>query len=1203
MPSENNFAHLHVHGQYSQLDGVGTSEDYAKEAVRLGQSYLSLTDHGNIDGILKHQKACAKHGIAPVLGCELYLCQDMKARDDRRYHLIALVRSREGLTNLMRMLSAANLEGFYKRPRIDPALLLRHTGGLVFLTACIGSFVNMPGGEQLLLNLNDLAPTYLEIMPHGHPLQKEHNLKCLSLSRKHNIPLVATNDCHYPQRGMGETQDVLLAMKRQAKWADKDRWSMRDWPDLHLRSDEEMAQAFTSQGILDQQVWIDAMYRTMEVAGLCNGYTVARVPVELPKVHGHADRDETDLMWEIIDKGWGKRLANRPGGYVWDVPTYQDRVNEEFDLICQLGFQRYFLIVWELINWCRSRGIMTGPGRGSVGGSLVAYLMGITDVDPIKYGLIFARFISPERNDLPDIDIDFEDARRDEVRQHLRDCYGEHNVAGLSTFLTMKGKAALRNVARVFDVPLKEVDLAAKSIVTVPDGHDRAGHTIEDGLRDSPELAGFQRKWPDVVRHALNLEGQVFGSGQHAAATCLALGDLRDGRHCNLVRRKDVLVANWEMTDAEHMGLMKLDVLGLSALSILNGARRMIKEGHGEDIEFDRLPLDDPEVYRQIALGNAAGAFQIGSTLNIRYCQELEVREFNDIVLINALTRPGPLGAGMTDQFIRRRRGQEQIAYIHPRMEPYTRETLGLVVFQEQVMWAMFELAGLSWGECDKVRKVMGKSKGEAAFEKFKQRFVDGCTEQHTVTTNEAEHIWDNLASFGRYGFNKAHSVEYSLIGYWMMWLKCNHPQEFFAACLTWGGQDEQRNYVDEARRLGIGIKLPKEKVSLADRWLPRDGALWAPLTAIKGVGASQAAKILAGKINDKPTTSQAKKKVQAQPMFRGFFDKEIEPPPQVVQAKANPGENSMARLLRRAGYHREKDLTWEELREAAGCYDFNILTGRERSQRLEGLGDLPEQDILACNLDGRINLIEIGRYILPRDLQDCRGCELINECTRPVQPSFGRYRLMIIGEAPGPKENELGLGFVGPAGNDILWPELWKYGLGPTMFHVTNVAKCWPSRTRTPGKKHIAACSRWLDMEFEGLRPVMALAFGGTGVKALRDGEGKITELNGQTEWSDRYQCWISWCLHPASVLHNPGNRSEFQRGVENFARRLKAVGGDSWYKMRVAAEFIQEMPCPYGGDFGSANGGYAECSGCAVWEQCAAVKSRTDWLALRGL
>jgi DNA polymerase III subunit alpha len=1192
------FVNLHNHSEYSQLDGLGHGDQYAAEAKRLGQQAVGLSDHGNVDGLIKFQKACAKHDVIPVLGCELYVCQDIKVKDNQRYHLVTFVRSREGLTNLLQMLSIANLEGFYKRPRIDPDTLLRHTEGLVFTTACVGSFINMPGGEKLLRLLKNMAPTFLEIMPHNHPLQLDINRKKQELSEQYNIPLIATNDCHYPFRSGVKTQEVLLAIQRKAKWNDPNRWKF-DFTGLHLRSAAEMEMAFERQGQFDKKTYLDAMARTMEVVDLCNGYTIEKLPVDLPKVYGYEDRDETELLWEIIADGWSRRP-------VGDYGTYESRVNEEFNLIVEMGFQRYFLIVWELINWCKKKGIMTGPGRGSSGGSLVCYLLGITDVDPIKYGLIFARFISPERRDLPDIDMDFEDHRREEVKQHLRDCYGEHNVTGLSTFTSMKGRGALRNVARVFEVPLKEVDLAAKAIVTISDGDPRANHSIEDSLK-TEELKQFQNKYPDVVRYGMELEGQVSGSGQHAAASCLSHDDLRDGLRCNLVQRSGVLVANWEKSDAEYMGLMKLDILGLAALSILNGARKMILDNLGSefDIQFDQIPLNDQKIFREISLGNTAGAFQINSHGLTGLCKDMKVKEFNDIVLATSLFRPGPLGSGMVDEFLKRRRKEVKVSHLHPKLAPYTKESLGIVIYQEQVMWVMYELAGLPWGVCEKVRKVMGKSKGEAAFQEFKDQFVNGCVSQKTISKNEASHVWDMLSSHASYSFNKAHATEYSLITYWMMYLKCYYPKEFLCACLTYGGKDETKNYVDEARRLGLQIELPKQGLSKARQWYapPGENVIYAPLMAIKGIGDSQAERILSGRISNKPvqakpSTSRQRVKEQKQKAIpRGFFDKKIinptPEPPQVTVQKSQ--KSAITDLLTKAGYYREQDLTYEELKQASPYYDFNVLTGQERFSRLNLTG-YSDRDILACRLDNyQGNLIEINRFVLPKI--ECQSCELINECSRPVQPSFGRYNIMLAGEAPGKNEDLEGIGFVGSAGNDVLWPELKKYGFSPFMFHVSNVVKCYPSKTKTPSKKHIQICSKHIEQEIENLQPIIILSFGNTGVKMFRGEAGGITELCGTTEWSDQYQCWICWCIHPASVLYQGSNKQTFASGIENFARKLIMIGGDVWSRDEWEPN---PMTCPYGGHFASNNNMYSECQECQIWQQCARSKAKTDWIKL---
>lgn len=1465
------FIHLHVHNEHSLLDGVGTAEDYAAEAKRLGQESIALTNHGNCDGVIKFQKACKKQGIIPILGCELYLCSDIKVKDDQRFHIIALVQSREGLTNLLHMLSVGNIEGFYRRPRVDPATLLQHTQGLVFTTACVSSFVHMKGGEDLLVQLSKQTSVFMEIMPHDHPKQKEHNQKILSLATRHHLPVVATNDCHYPYRGGGSTQDVLLAIQRKAKWSDPNRWSMsKDWPGLHLRSAAEMEHAFKKQNQLTPKVYLAAMERTLEVAQLCNNYTIEKLPVQLPKVYGHKSEDETELLWQLIEKGWEQRL----GDYYFlseKSKEYEDRVNEEFALICQQGFQRYFLIVHEIINWCKTKGIMTGPGRGSVGGSLIAYLLGITNVDPIVFGLIFARFISPERQDLPDIDLDFQDSRREEVVQHIKDCYGEYNVANISTFMTMKGRGALRDTARVFDVPLNEVDVAAKALRNISD--EKSEHTIEDNLKVSKELSQFNRTYPQVVKYAMQLEGQVKGYGRHAAGLCVCNYDLRRGDCCSLRIYNGALSVSWDKEDAEYMGLMKFDVLGLTALSILNGAREFILTNQNIDLDFDKIPLDDKKVFAEIAQGNTIGGFQLGTALMVRLCKELKIKEFNDIVLVNALSRPGPLGSGVTDEFIERRKGQKRITYIHKKLESYTRETLGMIIYQEQVMWAMYELAGLSWAECDKVRKVMGKSKGTAAFQEFKQKFVDGCISKRTLQDKEAEHVWDQLATFGSYGFNKcvsgdtvvergargkyggmemtvrelydnwnskkpvgekyrsigvnilqlnkdgrirpgkvkgiyyqgkrktylvktkngcslrvtdnhkfptdhgdktlseltiedsliirgekfysikeekkklssrclgktysgcgfqnrenniswnggidkyfkdakklvekrakgrcencgkqitkkcsecgstiklercefahirplddflfnyklyhstdnllhlcnschktldyakqerkvrhsqgrvsfydrivsivpvgiedvydiemegpdhnfvangivvynSHAVEYSLIGYWTMYCRVHFPKEFLCACLTWGGKDEARAYVDEARRLGLTVELPKAGVSLPDRWLgPKDqNVIWASLTSIKGIGESQATKVIVNK-----------------PKMAGFFDKELASQP---QSQVNNLGKTNQDLLTKAGYYRKKDLTHDELKAASVYYDFNILVGKDRFKRLTkaGYGYSKQDDdkIVRCEIAGFTgNLIEVKKFVLPKF--SCTDCILHKEATAPVQPSFGRYNLMIIGEAPGPNEDEEGVGFVGKAGGRILWPELAKYGMTPYMFHVSNLCKCWPSKTKTPDKTHISACSKHLMTEIKGLEPIVILVFAKTGVEAFRNGDGKITELNGTTEWSDLHQCWICWCIHPASVLYSGGNREKFEAGIANFVRTVTMAGGMVWAN-GGGPQVIDEnfwMDCPSYGNFAEDNNAYAECGVCKVWERCALAKAKSDWQGVAG-
>jgi len=1146
------------------LDGCGKAEQYVLRARELNHQYLACTDHGNIDGLIKFQKACLKQSITPILGIELYIVPDhlKRTRGEKRYHLVALITNEIGLENILKMLSIANLEGFYHRPRISPKVLLEHREGLIFLSACVSSFINMPGGVDLLLELNHTNTVCLEIMPHNMEIQKSVNAKKVELSRENDIPLVATVDCHYPLPHQNKTQEVLLAIQHKKRWTDEDRFTIRDWQ-LHMWSEQEVIDGFKRQGIVDEVEYMQAIENTIAVAELCNGYKIKRHSVELPKVCGFEDKDETELLRAIIEEGLIERDTSAAPPSV-----YRKRIEDEFEQICLMGFQRYFLIVWELVNWCYEQGIMTGPGRGSVGGSLVAYLMRITDVDPIRYGLIFARFVSPERIDFPDIDIDFEDERRHEVRDHLEKLYGEYNVAGISTFMTMKGRGALRDVSRVFGINQIDVDKAAKSIALKPDNGVRPGHTIEDSLKKSEELRSFQAKYPEIFQLATELEDQVRGVGQHAAAICISSEDLRFGKRCNLCLRDNKLVANWDKDDAEFMGMMKLDVLGLSSLTMLNYARKLIKKNHNVEIEFDKIPLNDEKVFHEMSLGHSVGVFQMGTPLLIRLSKEMGVNEFDDIVLLNALSRPGPLASGMTDEFIMRKRGDKPVVYLHPKMESFTKETLGIIVYQEQVMRAMYELAGLSWGICDKVRKVVSKSKGSEEFGKYKQQFIDGCIQQNTLTLHEASQIWDALSSHGSYSFNKSHSVEYSLIAYWTAWLKFNYPKEFMASLLTYGGDDNKSSYIDEARRLGLRIELPKFGLSLADKWFvsKHEDVLYAPFTEIKGIGKAQAQKI-----------------ASKSGLNKGFFNINS------IQQQSD----SLNQMLLKIGADGRK-LTDEEAHDIQKYFSFNISDKKNRFNHLYELENrdwesFSEDDLLQCKITD-VNLIKIVKYYKPIK---CKSCQLHEICRAPVNPSIGRYNIMICGEAPGPDEDEKGIGFIGKAGYQILWPELRKYGLSASMFHITNVVKCFPGKGKTPTKGQIEACRMILEDEITNLSPIVILAFGNTSVKFFTERNSGISTLSGTTIWSDRYKCWICWCIHPAAVLHSYNNYSSFEIGIKNFVDVLGRIGGKNWPIGR------SEFTCVY--DVEPDNNNFDECIDCAKWMDCAIHASKEDWRWLR--
>lgn len=1110
-----NFAHLHTHSEHSLLDGVGKPETYAKYAKELGFDYLGVTDHGNVDGLIKWQKACNNEGIKPVLGCEGYIVPDAskKVKGEKRYHITVLVKNEKGWVNLLKMLSFANLEGHYYRPRFDFNLFKENCDGLMVLTGCHNTFLNCNEGVEFLRNLREVTDVYLEVMPHSTGDQKAVNRLCLDLHHDLMIPIVATNDCHYVTKDMAKAQEVLLAIQRKAKWNDGDRWRF-DIEGLHLRTVDEMRSAFRQQGILKYAEIKYAMDQTLEIAEECSQFRIEQRTVLLPEPKiDFGDKNEFEFFRYLCEKEFKRKIIK-------EKSKYWDRYQEELELIDRLGFIRYFLIVWELIDYAEKMDVMTGPGRGSVGGSLIAYLLGITMVDPLKYGLVFSRFISPNRNDLPDIDLDFEDKRGDLILRHLEENYGINNVAGVSTFSKMNAKMVLRDLGRVFELPNTDVDLAAKAISKDED--------LSDAFENNEIVSKFKDKHPEIADLALKLEGQFRSAGQHPAGMVVSRDDLREGFRANLSKRSNTFVVNWDKDDAEFMGMMKLDILRLNTLTVLKETLRLIKERTGEDIDLENIPLDDPKVYEQFKLGNTVGCFQVSTGGMVGFLRELEVDNFDLLVAANALYRPGTLHSGMAKEFIARKKGKRWKS-IHPKIDEFTGETYGIVVYQEQVMRAMVSLAGMSWSEADKIRKIVGKSKGTAEFLKFEKDFVKGCEKQGTLDEKSAKKFWEMLSNFGKYGFNKSHSVEYSLISVWNMWLKIYYPKEFICANLTYiGNPDKKDVIVREASRLGLKIVLPKVGISDAKKWTIKDERLFVPFIEIKGVGEKTALSI------------SKKRKSQSKGFFSGGNDAAV------LVNKSNKMEETLSRI---GVYDIDKEFTDDELKEVDNYFSFRI----PRSNPYKNLAFLLNsvgfkrsrmgENILRGEVELPVGLKRRIRYRPNSALLDCHDCELREECRAPVLPSPGRYNIAIFGEAPGPDEDKDGEGFVGRAGVK-LWKELGYYSLMRGYFHVSNFCKCYPSKTRTPTKKHINACFKWAEEEILTVKPFIILAFGNTGVFFFKGQTSGISGLSGKTEWDDKWGAWICWCLHPAAVLHQPGNLELFEEGIRNFSNKLGALG-----------------------------------------------------------
>ena len=1087
--NNSDFVHLHIHSEYSLLDGLGKPEHYIERAKELGFKALAVTDHGNIDAHLRWQKTCEKVGLKPILGCELYLVQDMKKRErkDPHGHITVLVRNLSGWQALARMLTIANLEGFYYRPRIDSRAFMEHANaGLIVLTGCATSFLLMPEGQELLLQLRVRGvDCYLEVMPHLTEGQKTVNQICLELGSKYEIPLVATNDCHYVQAEHTKAQEVLLAIQRQAKWKDSDRWRF-EIDGLYLRTADEMIYMFKEQGVLNRTQYYQAMMGTTAIAEKCWDFKLLKRNMDLPQTRYEKESPKM-IADEILARFCSVKREEMQRSGQWQF-EYRSRYAHEIEMIHKKGFARYFLIVYEIIEWCKKQGIMIGPGRGSVGGSLVAYLLTITQVDPLRYGLLFERFISEDRIDCPDIDLDFEDVKCYLVRQHLEEEYGRYNVVGISTFLRMKGRAVIRDVSRVFDLPVLDVDTFAKSIRAEAHEED----IIANAGQETKEGKYFARKYPEEFRLACTLEGQIRGAGQHPAGLILSAKDLRGGESGNICQRADALVCNWDMEDCEYNGLIKIDVLKLGTLTVLNEAKRLLAL-QGVSFRYEDLPLDDSKVFQTLSQGNTSGVFQFSGYACTELCKKMGVNSFEDMAAITALARPGPAESGMTELYVERKMGKKWQP-LHSIYEAITKDTYGVIIYQEQMMKAMTGLAGFSNSDADQIRKVIGKKRRSEEFEPYRQAFLEGCWKKKTLTQQQAEEFWQGLQEWASYGFVKAHAVEYAMIGYWTAWLKIYHPTEFFCAQLTYGAEKE--GVVKEAEQKGMTVVTPKVGFSDSRCWIARDKFLYMPFVEIKGIGETQADKCTS--MRPVAVTEKTRK---------GFFG--------LKKSQTFEAKGKLEKLL----------IDICAFDPAPSARPENLLDYFQYS--------IGEQE----DKRSQVKIVRKQMLIDP-SVRRCVACSLRQQAGQVVSSSFGMYNVLALGEAPGKEENEQGRGFVGDAGQ-LLWDEMKPYGITRRMIHVGNCCKCWPRRARTPSKEQIDECfSRWMKSEILSMDCRLILATGNLPLYALTGRESGITSISGQIEWIEKVKAWVVWCVHPSAVLRNRrSNIISFQKGIEVFA------------------------------------------------------------------
>lgn len=824
------FVHLHNHTDYSVLDGAIKVKKLVQRTIDYGMNAVAISDHGNMCGVIDFYLEARNKGIKPVLAQEFYIAPDSrfnrnyKKGESHNHHLMLYAKNNTGYQNLLTLSSIAYIDGYYYKPRIDFDILKEYSEGLICSSACIGGEI-----PQLILakKMDEaLACTkkyaelfgedhfYLELQDHGMPEQKIVNQALVEFSKELSLPLIATNDCHYTDKDDAYAHEVLLCIQTGKTMEDEKRMQFGS-DNFYFKSPAEMEKLFSD--------YPDAIYNTQKLADMCNVELELDHPVlptfEVPEGHT-LDSYMTELVYTGAYERYGEELPER----------VKKQIEYELSVITSMEFPGYFLIVWDFINQARKDHIPVGPGRGSAAGSIVSYCMGITQLDPLAYNLIFERFLNPDRNEMPDMDIDFCGERRDEVIQYVRKKYGEDHVSQIMAFNTLKPKAAVKDVARALNVPFAEANQITKFITE---------DTITKSLENSKELKEFydsSELSKKVIDTAIKLEGLVRSFGKHAAGVVISKDvmthyvplykDTKDGSFCS----------QFEKTNSERAGLVKMDFLGLKNLTIIDRALKLIQKHRNVDLDIDAIPLDDEAVFKSLQNADTNGVFQLESTGMQNLLRKLGPTVFDDIIAVVALYRPGPLNSGMADQFIKRKRDINLVDYPHPSLEPVLNDTLGVIIYQEQVMKISQVMGGFSMSEADKLRKAMGKKKIDIV-NQLRDKFLDGAKKQE-IDLSIAESVYDAMAKFAEYGFNKSHAAAYGLVTYQTAYLKTHYRAEYMAALLT-GAKDNQEDvtkYIADCKASGIAVLPPCINRSEYDFTI-EDGKIRFGFSAIKGVG------------------------------------------------------------------------------------------------------------------------------------------------------------------------------------------------------------------------------------------------------------------------------------------------------------------------------------------------------------------------------
>ena len=870
------FVHLHNHTFHSVLDGLTKIHDLVDKVKELGMEAAAVTDHGTMSGILDYYKTAKKAGIKPIIGIETYVATRSRfdrdpGKDKQRFHLTVLAMNNTGFHNLMKLSTRANLEGMYYKPRIDHDLLEELNEGLIVLSGCASGEIGVALKEDDYDRARDIAKWYksilgdryyLELQDHGHPKSNTHwdvqakiNEGLIKLSKELDIEMVVTCDGHYLTHEYQDAHEILLCVGTGSYLSDEKRMSLKDF-ELHLTDPRDIIDHWGEE-------FPEVIRNTKKIADRCD-VEIELGRILIPKYPLPDGENEHSYLLRLTYQGLLQRYngASKEEAEKLDpdeiIPKLSDEVRErakmELGVMGNMGYEGYFLIVQDFINWGKSQGIVFGPGRGSAAGSIIAYALNITDLDPLKYGLLFERFLNPDRISMPDIDVDIQDTRRDEVIEYCAKKYGEDHVSNIATFGKMFGRMAVRDVARVLEVPYAESDRLAK---LVPPPSQGRHIPLSVSIKEDADLRNEYENNPtakEVLDYAIQLEGTIRSHGVHACGVVIAPDTLVNYIPLEMAQ-KGVVATQFPMGEVEELGLLKMDFLGLSNLTIINNAMRIIRKAYKKEINLSELPLDDKKTYELFQRGDTTGVFQLESAGMKRYLRGLKPTTFEDIIAMVALYRPGPMQ--FIDSFIRRKHGEEEITYLHSGMKNSLKNTYGILVYQEQFMQISKEWCGFTGGQADTLRKAVGKKKIDL-MKKVKPEFVEGAVKVGGATKEIAETFWTQLEEFANYCFNKSHAACYGLIAYWTAYLKAHYPDAFMAALMTSDHDDTDRLAIEitECKHMGISVLSPNVNESFVEfAVVPNENKIRFGMSAVKGVGVGAVEEVLRAR-EDGPFTS-----------------------------------------------------------------------------------------------------------------------------------------------------------------------------------------------------------------------------------------------------------------------------------------------------------------------------------------------------------